>query len=64
MSNKEKISEGICISERGVEHCGYCTDMCEASHFKFAIKEMLEDAKVSPPKSQSDKKQDSHDQGA
>lgn len=43
-TDSEKISEGICISDRGVDHCPVCIDRCDASHFKRAVKELSESA--------------------
>jgi len=41
MTNLERISNGECISPRGVDHCTTCIDCCEASHFKFAIQDLV-----------------------
>lgn len=40
MTNDEKISQGICVSDRGVDHCPVCTDRCDAAHFKMELKEL------------------------
>lgn len=52
-TNEELISEGVCVSDRGVDHCVYCVDRCEASHFRRAIQELkniAEDIKPDPTK--------------
>lgn len=37
----EQILMGRCISDIGVEHCGYCIDRCDASTNKFKLIELL-----------------------
>lgn len=41
MTDNEKVANGICISDGGVDHCGKCVDVCEASHFRNQISEMV-----------------------
>jgi hypothetical protein len=47
--NEEKIMNGICISNRGTDHCPYCVDCCEASQFRIAIKELKDIAEDKKP---------------
>lgn len=54
MTNNEKIAEGICVSERGVDHCPVCVDCCEASWFKHNMNEALKDARINKPKDNED----------
>ena len=42
MSPHEKIALGECQSDRGVDHCPYCTDSCDAAWHKHNIKELSE----------------------
>lgn len=50
----KKIANGICISDRGVDHCPRCVDRCDASWFKHEIRELKDIAEngalPSPPK--------------
>lgn len=46
---EERIALGECVSQRGVEHCPYCTDSCDAYHFKRSINDELESNKIIRP---------------
>lgn len=41
MTAEEAIHQGICCSDRGVEHCPHCTDVCEAHSFKRQVDELV-----------------------
>ncbi len=46
MTDDELISQGTCVSPRGVDHCVKCIDRCEASHWKRVLSETLKDSGV------------------
>lgn len=53
-TDDDRIANGECISEMGVDHCPKCVDMCEAFHWKVQLAQTLQDAQVTqspePPK--------------
>ncbi len=50
MTDREKITEGKCVSEMGVDRCPVCVDRCEAAHWRMEINRLLAEAQVSKPK--------------
>lgn len=34
----EQIKSGECVSDRGIEHCGFCVDTCEAKKYRIPAK--------------------------
>ena len=49
ISDEERIAIGICISDRGPEHCKICIDSYDAHRFKIALKEELDKNKIIKP---------------
>jgi len=50
LSNDEKVAFGICISNRGTDRCGRCTDTCDASRNRVGFNETMKELKISHSK--------------
>lgn len=52
LTDKEKISMGICVSPQTVDRCPYCVDSCDAFHWRMRVDEIIKEQGVNPnPKS-------------